>query len=92
MKWTYAIAGTFILPVVAGCGTNLNEALLLATESGARTLIDVLLSDLYSDLPDLLSFPPALSDLSDDVDNGNVGGDVSRPEGCKGPVQVGGRG
>lgn len=82
MKRTYAIVGALILPAVAGCGTNLSEALLLATESGARTLIDVLVSDLFSDLPDLFSIPPALGDNTDDDDDGNVSGDDGPGDGA----------
>ena len=81
MKRINAITGVLILAAVAGCGTNLNEALLLATESGTRTLIDVLLSDLYSDLPDLFTIPPAVGDTTDDADDGNVGGDAGSGDG-----------
>jgi cytochrome c1 len=53
-----------------GCGTNFDEALLLAGESGARTFLDILVSDLYSDLPDLFTFPegPGGDGMEDDAD------------------------
>jgi mono/diheme cytochrome c family protein len=93
MKWTYAIVSALILPAVAGCGTNLNEALLLASESGARTLVDVLLSDLYADLPDLFTIPPVVGETTDDADDGNDGGDVGPGDGAvtDGDAETGGQ-
>jgi len=40
-----------------GCGTNLQSTLLLSGESGARTFVDILLSDLFAELPNLYTFP-----------------------------------
>lgn len=47
------------------CGTGVTDALLLAGESGARTFVDVLVSDLLSDLPNRFTFP-----TSDDAPDG----------------------
>lgn len=55
MLWMTA---ALLSPVTMGCGSDLNQALLLAGESGARTALDVLVSDFYSDLPELFSLPP----------------------------------
>lgn len=59
-----------VLPFVVGCGTNVNEALLLAAESSARTLFDIWLSDLYSGLPELFSLP---SGPGEPVNGGGTG-------------------
>ena len=73
------------------CGTRVNEALLLALESGSRTAVDVFVSDLYSDLPNLFTFPPPSGepdggDTDGDDANGGDGGDQQPPDGGGGDL------
>ncbi len=71
MKRTYSWIGLLLFPLLTGCGSGIQEALILAGESGTRTFLDVLLSDLVADLPDYFSFPPGLG--GDDADDGGDG-------------------
>ena len=71
MKRTYSWIGLLLFPLLTGCGSGIQEALILAGESGARTFLDILLSDLVADLPDYFSFPPGLG--GDDADDGGDG-------------------
>lgn len=66
MKRTLRITGCAWWLLVAGCGTDLGEALLFAGESAGRTFLDVILSDFYSDAPDLVTFPGGRGDTADD--------------------------
>ncbi len=69
MKRTYFWIGLLLFPLLTGCGSGFQEALFLAGESGTRTFIDILLSDLVADLPDYFSFPSG-ADADDDTDDG----------------------
>lgn len=66
MKQSLRITGCVSWLFVAGCGTDLGEALLFAGDSAGRTFIDVLISDFYSDAPELVTFPGRLGDATDD--------------------------
>ena len=59
MKRTLRVTGCAWWLFFAGCGTDFSEALLFAGESAGRTFLDVLISDLYSDAPELVVFPGA---------------------------------
>ena len=72
----------FILPIV-GCGTNFNEALFLAAEAGTRTTLDVLLSQLITDLPIIFTSPPAAGESPQDppdTDTPDDDGEVEPPD------------
>jgi len=69
MKRRRYYVGLLLLPMFTGCGPGIQEALLLAADSGTRTLIDILLSDLVAGAPDYFSFPPGF--VADDTDNGS---------------------
>lgn len=43
---------------LSGCGFDLRDSLLIAAESGLRTAVDVFVSDFYTDLPEIFTFPP----------------------------------
>ncbi len=59
----------------AGCGSGVQDAVLLAGESGARTFIDILISDIFADLPDLVTFPPGVDTSADAVAETDVATD-----------------
>ncbi len=93
MNRTLKVTGLFLL-FATGCGTDINQALLLAGESGARTFLDVLISDFFSDLPELVSFPPGPGepnggDSGDDA--GTDAGDGAPTDGAGGdsPAEAG---
>lgn len=71
--WTW-VPGLTLLPLVIGCGSNLNDALFQAAETGARTALDVLIADLYADLPDIFTLPPGPGESVGDPDTGDDGG------------------
>jgi len=74
MKRTCFFVGLLLFPMLTGCGSGIPEALLVVGESGTRTFIDILLSDLMIDVPDYFSFAPgAGGDDGDGTDNGNGG-------------------
>jgi len=52
------------------CGSGINDALFYAFQSGSRTLLDVLIADLYSDLPNFFTLPPASGEPGLDGDDG----------------------
>ncbi len=88
MKRTIIAAGAAVVMFGSGCGTRINEALLLALESSARTGVDVFLSDLLSDLPNFFTFPPPTGEPGDgdgtDGDDGD--GDQPPPNGNGGDL------
>jgi mono/diheme cytochrome c family protein len=90
MKRTILATGVAIVMFGFGCGTRINEALLLALESGARTGFDVFLSDLLSDLPNFFTFPPPTGEPGDgdgDSTDGDDGdGDQPPPDGNGGDL------
>jgi len=69
MKRNHYFVGLLLLPLLAGCGSGIQEAILLAADSGTRTLVDVLLSDLVAGAPNYFSFPPGVT-----ADTTNTGG------------------
>jgi len=60
MKPIIRCTGLLAVVLAGGCGTRINDALLAALESGTRSAGDVFLADLYTDLPNLFTFPPAI--------------------------------
>ena len=68
MKRTLRIAGCASWLLIAGCGTDLGDALLFAGDSASRTFVDVILSDFFSDAPDLVSFPGGSGDTATNGD------------------------
>lgn len=82
MKRIARYAPLIALTIAFGCGSRVNEALLAAFDAGARSAADVFLQDIYTDLPDLVTFPPAVALPSpedtqpgDDGSNGDAGAD-----------------
>lgn len=61
--------GIALLLFGLGCGSGVSEALLLALESGARTAVDVFISDLLTNLPDIVTtLPPIAGEPADGDD------------------------
>jgi len=67
-----AVSTTLIVLGVCGCGSGVRDAFLVAVESGTRTAADVFLSDLLTDLPDLVTLPPLAGEPTTG-DSGNSG-------------------
>ncbi len=74
-----------LLPFSFGCGSGVQSAFLLAGESGARTFVDILLSDLLAELPNLYTFPTA-GDNTVDADAGDGGAGEDPTAGDDPPV------
>ena len=81
MKRMFCLMASSLLPLAPGCGSDFREALLLGSESGIRTSLDILLSDLYSDLPELFFLPPGPGEPVDGEDGGQDTGDMAEDGG-----------
>jgi len=91
MKRTCACCSILLLPMLWGCGSGIQEAALLAGESGARTFLDILVSDLIADAPDYFSFPagPAANDgTGDGTGNGGTNGGNGGTDGGNGGTDL----
>jgi len=81
-----------LFPLLTGCGSGVQEAIGLAAQSGTRTFVDILLSDLLADLPDLFSFSGDAPDGGDgdpDAGDGAGGADGGDGDGSAGDGDAG---
>jgi len=76
MMNTSRCTGVSLLLFLSGCGTGLNQTLIQAGESGALTFLDVFVSDLYSDLPDLFTLPATVAGDADDAEPDDAADDA----------------
>lgn len=77
MNKKLGLVGLVTFFCASGCGSNINEALLLAAESSTRTFLDIVLSDFYADLPDVFTLPPGPGEPVDDDTDGDGLGDAN---------------